>query len=190
MLTCNFSYFISLLCVLVLPIPLATAEKEKISPNLAILTIAGDIQKHNVTFGSDHQTSFFNHYDIELKAAYQFDRASLLKLPQKTITTQLPKAPHKMTFSGPLFKDVLETVGAAKKLIKILALDGFAIELTQEKIAAHDWLLALSADEKPLSIGGRGPLWLVHTPSSGQTASEEEEQSWPWAIFYIEVGGS
>jgi hypothetical protein len=71
--------------------------------------------------------------------------------------------------------------------ITVTALDGYSITYSPEEIAEQDWILAWKADGKPLSIGGRGPLWLIH--SSGATpAPDDVEARWIWSVFVIEVG--
>jgi hypothetical protein len=32
----------------------------------------------------------------------------------------------------------------------------------------------------------KAPVWMIHTPSALKVL-EEEEHSWPWALFYIQV---
>jgi hypothetical protein len=94
--------------------------------------------------------------------------------------------PTAYRFAGPRLADVLAAAGAAGRAITATALDGFAAEISAEDLAAHDWIVALEADGRPLGIGQAGPLWIVYAVPGG-IASEADEQRWPWAVFFIEV---
>lgn len=151
-----------------------------------VLTIAGDITHTNRDASHTKRDGFFAYHEIEFKSAFVLDRATLQKLPQKEIVCQPPQYDRTVTFSGPSLRDVLDLVGAEKVSLKTRALDGFAVELTAEQVASKDWILATHADGKPFGIGDKGPIWLMHTPSA-KKVPEEEEQGWPWAVFYMEV---
>ena len=107
----------------------------------------------------------------------------MLALPQKEIKAQLPKADKPSLFRGPNLGDVLKLAMARNRSIRVMAMDGFALDFAPTKLKASDWILAHERDGLPLSIGGRGPLWLLHTPAKGVKASEEEEQSWVWSVI-------
>lgn len=68
----------------------------------------------------------------------------------------------------------------------VLALDGFATEISAVDLAAYDWIVAVKRDGRYLDIGQRGPLWIVYARRDGKAIGEDDEQRWPWA-FLIEV---
>jgi hypothetical protein len=37
-----------------------------------------------------------------------------------------------------------------------------------------------------LSIGGRGPVWLIHG-TDGKAVSQDVEATWVWALYLMEV---
>jgi hypothetical protein len=82
---------------------------------------------------------------------------------------------------------VLAAAGATGKAITVYAMDGYGANMSTEQIAAHDWVLAMDADGKPLGIGGRGPLWLAYDTGADK-ATTEEEGAWVWSVFHIAVG--
>lgn len=151
-----------------------------------VLTIAGDIAISNRGALAPKTDGFLNYHEIKFDKAYAFDRAMLEALPQQEITSQPPQYTNPVMFRGPALKEVLKIVGAAGASIQTRALDGFAVDLSAGEIAEKDWILALGADGRPFGIGDKGPLWLMHTPSAIKVP-EEEEQRWPWALFYIEI---
>ena len=77
-----------------------------------------------------------------------------------------------VTFTGPLLAEILKLAGAVPKGIRLMALDGYAVELDAEALAGRTWILALTADGRPLALGGLGPAWLMHAPAVGVEVSE------------------
>lgn len=151
-----------------------------------ILTIAGDIIHTNRDAFDSKRDGFMKHHEIEFKRAFAFDIAMLEDYPMTQIKCQPPQYSSSVTFQGPLLRDVMKSLGAEGAAIQTRALDGFAVDLTPEQIAAKDWVLATRADGKPFGVGDKGPVWLIHTPSAVKV-SEEEEKNWPWALFYIQI---
>jgi hypothetical protein len=151
-----------------------------------ILTIAGDIAHTNRGAFDPKLDGFMSYHEIEFKSAFAFDIAMLEDYPMKQIKCQPPQYTSSVTFQGPLLRDVMKSLGAEGASIQTHALDGFAVNLSDKQIAAKDWILATRADGKPFGIGDKGPVWMIHTPSSVKVP-EEEEQNWPWALFYIQV---
>jgi hypothetical protein len=152
-----------------------------------ILTISGAIEKSNRGTMRGKRDGFLNFHEVKFDKAFAFDRAMLAGLKQGSVTAQPPQFSAPAVFSGPYLSDVLAMVGAASGAsIEAKALDGYVSELSAEDIAARDWILALSHDGKPFALGGLGPIWMMHKPSAVKVP-EEEESTWPWALFYIKV---
>lgn len=152
----------------------------------AILTFAGDIAVTNRAAFDPKLDGFMKYHEIDFTRAFAFDIAMLEDFPMREIKCQPPQYSSPVVFEGPLLQDVLKALGAEGASIQTRALDGYTVDLTQQEIAAKDWSLATRIDGRPLGIGGRGPLWMIHTPST-QIVPEEEEQYWPWALFYIHI---
>lgn len=165
----------------------AAMAKSVVSPQgSVILTIAGDLALSNRGPLDPMADGFLKFHEITFDKAFAFDRAMLETFPLNEIRAQPPQYSVPATFRGPLLADVLKSLGAEGASIQTRALDGFAVDLSVEDLAGKDWTLALSANGMPFGIGDRGPIWLMHTPSSLKVA-EEEEQRWPWALFFIQV---
>ena len=64
---------------------------------------------------------------------------------------------------GPLLREVLGHVEAAKVKISFTAVNGYTGWLTPDDIDLSDWILALEVNGVPLGIGQQGPLWLINT---------------------------
>ena len=151
-----------------------------------ILTIAGNIAEANRPAFNEFNDAYLKFREKSFDKAYEFTLESLQALPQKTITAQAEKWPGPVELTGPSLVDVMAAAGASAGAVNVTALDGYAITYPAEEIAAHDWILAWSANGKPLSIGGRGPLWLIHS-SGGTPAADDVEARWIWSVFVIET---
>ena len=95
--------------------------------------------------------------------------------------------PRPVRLSGPRLDDVLSAVGAEPEMITTLALDGFAADLSSDALRQEDWIVAIKLDGDYLNIGQRGPAWVVFDPGEDKSITAEEEGTWPWAAFFIEV---
>jgi hypothetical protein len=153
----------------------------------AILTIAGDIGATNRGPFDAFEDAFFKHHNRHFDKAAAFDAAMLEALGMHEVTVSYAKWPRAFRFEGPWLKDVLAAAGADGKDISILALDGFATEISAADLAAYDWIVAVKRDGRYLDIGQRGPLWVVYARRDGKAITEADEQRWPWAAFLIEV---
>lgn len=153
----------------------------------AILTIVGSVGATNRGPYDDFEDAFFKHHERRFDKAAAFDATMLEALGTHDVTISYAKWPRAFRFEGPWLKDVLAAAGADGKDISILALDGFATEISAADIAAYDWIVAVKRDGRYLDIGQRGPLWIVYARRDGKAFTEEDEQRWPWAAFLIEV---
>lgn len=169
-------------------LPLGVQAKELGQPaGPAVLTIVGSISATNRGPFDEFEDAFFKHHERRFDKAAAFDAAMLEALGAHEVTVSYAKWPRAFRFEGPWLKDVLAAVGAAGKDVSILALDGFATEISAADLAAYDWIVAVKRDGRYLDIGQHGPLWIVYARRDGKALTEEDEQRWPWAAFLIEV---
>lgn len=164
--------------------PAAAQQAETSQP---ILTVAGNITDTNRPAFDEFADAYLKFREKSFDKAYEFTLGSLQALLQKTITAQAAGWPGPVELTGPSLSDVLAQAGAADKPVTVTALDGYAITYTSAEIASRDWILAWQANGKPLSIGGRGPLWLIHA-SGDVPAPDDVEARWIWSVFVIEAG--
>lgn len=153
----------------------------------AVLTIVGAIGETNRPPFDDFEDAFFKHHERRFDKAAAFDLAMLEALGVHELAIAYHKWPRPARFEGPWLKDVLAAAGAAGKSVSVLALDGYASEISAADLAAQDWIVAVKRDGRYLDIGQRGPLWIVYARRDGKPVVEADEQRWPWAAFLIEV---
>jgi hypothetical protein len=152
-----------------------------------VLTITGRIAETNRAPYIAFEDAFFKHHERPFEKAYAFSYEMLKRLPQKSITAAFDAWPKAVSASGPALADVLKAAKApAGAKLTVVALDGYAAEFMAQDIAAHDWIVAIDADGKPLGVGGRGPGWMMYD-TDGKTLKAEEEGLWVWSVFMISV---
>lgn len=159
------------------------------SPVLAdqpILTITGKIEKQNRGPFDPFSDALFQTLDVQFDSAYQFTYDELKALPQTSLSVRYENWPNEVSVSGPLLTDVLAVVEPSGETVTVRAIDGYAPEFSVSEIKAGQFVLALDAEGAPLSVGGRGPVWLVFPPDTldGQPATDDHLT---WAAFHIEV---
>ena len=172
--------------ILLLPL-LAPAMALEPAKGPVVLTITGDIEDTNRPASQEAQDPFFAYHDRSFTAAAEFDRAMLESLGMQSIDIEVDTLIEPVQLEGPWLSDVLKAVGGEGKDITVLALDGFASEISAADLERFDWLLALKQDGRYLGLGQRGPTWLVYSRRDGKPLTEEDELRWPWAAFLIEI---
>jgi hypothetical protein len=169
---------------------LAADEAEGFPPpkEMVLLTVVGLIGNTNRGPLDPHKDSLLAAQKASFKNAFAFDRPTLLSLEQGSVTAQPPEFDAPATFKGPLLREVLGHVEAAKVKISITAVNGYTGWLAPEDIDSSDWIVALEANGAPLGIGQQGPLWLINTRAPDFKPDETHHAHWIWALFYIHVG--
>src|SRR5262245_29003888 len=145
---------VALYLALALAVSPALAGSEADTPrDMVLLTVSGQVGKTNRGPVDAKRDVLLAELKAEFKSAFEFDRAMLLALPQATVTGQPNTFDKPASFSGPMLREVLGYLEAAKLKVTFVALNGFAGWLAPEDIDGSDWILALSVDGVPLGIG-------------------------------------
>jgi hypothetical protein len=176
------------LCLVVGSLPVLAADESAPPRDMVVLTVSGMIGKTNRGPLDAKRDSLFALQKVDFKEAFAFDRATLLSLPQGTVTVQPREFDKPATFSGPLLRQVLGYLEAAQVKTTFVAVNGYTGWLDPEDIKTSDWILALSADGVPLELGQQGPIWLLNTRARDFKPSKTHRAHWVWAVFYMKVG--
>jgi hypothetical protein len=166
----------------------ALADDGRMPKDMVVLTVGGLVGKPNRGPLDPKRDSLLADLKVDFKHGFEFDRAMLLKLPQGQVTAKPIEFEKEATFSGPLLREVLGFIEAAKVKVTFVAANGYSCYLLPEDIDSSDWILALSADGKPLGIGQQGPIWLLNTRSQGSAPSDDGCGHHVWAVVYMHVG--
>lgn len=184
----NRRSFTSAICaatILTTLLPVAFAQNK--TAEQPIVTIIGDIENSNRPAFDEFLDAYLNFKEVSFDKAFQLTLRDLQALPQKTIIAHAESWPSSVRLEGPSLEHVLEQAGATGKPVTVIALDGYSVSLSARDITSSDWILAWKANDKPLSIGGRGPVWVIHS-SAGKQASSDIEARWVWSVFVIKAG--
>ena len=166
----------------------ALAGSETESPrDMVLLTVGGLVGKTN-RGPVDAKPNVLLADKAAFKSAFEFDRAMLLALSQGTVTAQPNTFEKPASLSGPVLRELLGYLEAAKLKVTFTALDGFAGWLAPEDIDGSDWILAFSDDGVPLGIGQQGPIWLVKCGAQKVDSHDPKHGDWVWNVFYINIG--
>lgn len=153
-----------------------------------LLTITGKITKTNRAAFSEFDDAFLKSKEESFTKAFAFTRSALEQLPQQNVQARVKSWPKDVRATGPRLSDVLKAVGVTTSTkISLVALDGYTVELEAQDLTSTDWVLAITADGKPLGVGGRGPAWLLHDTTTSGPATEADEAKWVWSVFLIKV---
>jgi hypothetical protein len=118
----------------------------------------------------------------------QFDMAMLEKLKGRKGEMETPWTEGKVSFEGPLLREVLAAAGATGTSLKVRALNDYAADVPADD-AKLDTILANKLDGKPMSVRDKGPLMLVYPfDLDADLYNEKYFSRSVWQIKEIEVG--
>lgn len=164
---------------------LAIPEARAADADPVVLTVTGNVANPNRGPVDAFDDPVFAHLDVKFDKGRTFTLTELKALPQRTVKAKYKDYPREVEATGPGIADVLKSAGAEGKKVLVQAVDGYAPEFTGEDIAKDKMILALSADGKPLALGGRGPLWLFGPKDS--FTGQEDEEGFVFAVIRIDV---
>lgn len=152
-----------------------------------VVTVTGEITKANRGSFDPFEDALFAGLGETFELAYGFTLEDLRALPQVEIQVKYPNWPRAVTAKGPRLDALLDIAGATGAKVYVQALDGYSPEFSMEDVRAGQFILAITMDGTPLSLGGRGPAWLVFPPESFAGQTGEDDSGLTWSVFHIKV---
>lgn len=93
---------------------------------------------------------------------------------------------HKV--KGVLMRDLVKYAGGKGTSIKLIALDGYAMDIPMSDFENYDAVVATEIDGKPLSVREHGPAWLIYPASQHPELKDTVYESRSvWQIKTIEI---
>lgn len=136
---------LALLCIAWLGLAgFATAAEIAAPKGPVILTVTGKIANRSAPDGAT------------------FDAAMLEALPKRTTTASTPWYPQKTEFEGPLGAALLDLVGASGTVLKVTALNDYAVEIPLADLRKWPVILATKINGKPISVREKGPIFVIY----------------------------
>jgi len=159
----------------------------------ALLTITGAIGKTNRGPFDPVVDQMMGKQKITFDKAFTFDFATLAALPLVTIkpTLEYDNKPHALR--GPLLADVLKAALISPNATKLAmrAVDGYSPAISIADARKYRFIVALYLDEKPMALGGLGPLWAIYDadryPDMAAKPVDQRFALCPWAVYHIDV---
>ncbi|VVE12143.1 molybdopterin-dependent oxidoreductase [Pandoraea anhela] len=159
-----------------------------------LVTISGAVERHNRGPVDPALDQLFHKQLVQFDAGYALDFAMLTRLPARTIRPTLEYDAKTHALRGPRLADVLTQAGVpANPLTQVLlrAIDGYVVATTLGQVREYGFLLATHIDDKPLALGGLGPLWAVYDPAGIPALAgkplKERFTLCPWGVYHIQV---
>jgi len=114
-----------------------------------------------------------------------FDMRMLEALPQTTLAVDTPWYPRKVSFRGPLLRDVLAAAGAGGTRITAVAINDYAAEIPFDDALRHDTVLALRLNGKLMSPRDKGPLFMIYP--YGEFPPEEVQKYYGRSVWQVDM---
>lgn len=117
----------------------------------------------------------------------RFDRAMLEGLEWRTVRTFTSFTEGEQEFSGPTLRSVLAAVGAHGAELRATAINDYSVSIPMEHADAHDVLLAMDRNGKPMRIRDKGPIWVVYPLDEKTAATQKFDSEMIWQLDRILV---
>ena len=162
--------FVTTLCALLL-MPLACSAADLTRPDgEVILTIRGLIANTN-----DGDSLIF-------------DRSMLEALPATSFTTETNWTEGERTFTGVQLSDLIPVADVSGTRLLATALNDYTVEIPVSDAKPGGPIIAYAIDGEPMSVRGKGPLWIVYPyDSSAEYRTETIYARSIWQLDRIEV---
>ncbi len=86
----------------------------------------------------------------------------LLAMPQTSFATEDEWFDGLNVYSGPLVRDVLAFLGDGFEYAEFIAINDYSAVIPVSDFFNYDAILALSRNGTPLSVRGKGPIWVMY----------------------------
>jgi hypothetical protein len=118
----------------------------------------------------------------------QFDMDMLAAMRQHSFATRTPWYSQAHKFTGPLLRDLLQTVGARGHTLRAVALNDYQVELPFEDAFRYPVVVARLFDDRPMSVREKGPLFMIYPFDSDDSLRSERYYSRSaWQLKAIDV---
>ncbi len=166
-------------------------------PGPVLLTVTGAIGKPNRPPFDPASDILMSKHGVTFATAFAFDWRHLAALPARTIEPTLEYDARRHRLRGPSLADVLQVAGvraAGSWTLTLRAVDGYAPTMTWAQAQAHAFIVATHRDDRPLALGGLGPLWAIYDadryPETAAKPLAERFAQCPWGLYHVDVSAT
>lgn len=158
------------------------------------LTLTGAITRTNRPGFDPAMDILMGKHGAKFDKALALDYAALAALPAQRINVTLEYDENRHELGGPQLVDVLRLAGVdgpESTVLAMRAVDGYSPMLTLGDARRYGYIVALRMDDRPLALGGLGPLWAVYEadrfPDMASRPVNQRFASSPWALYHLNV---
>lgn len=134
-----------------------------------LLTVSGEISAHNG------------------QGEARFDRDMLQGLDWREVRTFTSFTEGEQVFAGPTLASLLAAVGAKGTTIHATAINDYSVPIPVEHALAHNVILAMDRDGKPMRVRDKGPIWVVYPLSESDAAKQTFDEEMIWQLDRLSV---
>ena len=116
-----------------------------------------------------------------------FDRAMLQALDWVELETYTSFTSGVQRFAGPTLVSVLEAVGAEGSTLSATALNDYTVTIPVEHARAHEVILAMDMNGRPMRVRDKGPIWVVYPLSQSAAEQRPFDGQMIWQLVQIRV---
>ncbi|WP_051326755.1 hypothetical protein [Aliagarivorans taiwanensis] len=117
-----------------------------------------------------------------------FSLEDIKAMEQHSFVTKHPWTEVGRRYQGPLLADVLDVAQAKGKMLRMVALNDYEVEVDFSDIKKFQPILAWQQDGKTLSIREKGPLWLMFPVDDYPEVKNKRYNDYMiWQLRVIEV---
>ncbi|MGX9356466.1 molybdopterin-dependent oxidoreductase [Roseobacteraceae bacterium S113] len=149
----------------------AAALEQPSSKDAVVLTLSGNITVTNAD------------------GVAEFDRAMLEALDWREIETFTSFTDGPQVFAGPTLASVLDAVGVHDGMLTATAINDYAIKMPVDHAGAHDVLLAMDHNGRPMRIRDKGPIWIVYPLSEEDALKRPFDGEMVWQLNRLHADG-
>ena len=118
----------------------------------------------------------------------QFDMAMLEGLPQTSYSARPPWFSKPRKFTGPLLRDLMQSVGAQGQQARATALNDYRVDIPIADARRWDVVVARLLDDQPMSVRDKGPLLIIYPfDDHGELRSPLYFSRCAWQLRSLEV---
>lgn len=116
-----------------------------------------------------------------------FDRAMLEALEWVEVETYTSFTEGPQRFAGPTLASVLAALDIEGTQLRATAINDYAILIPVAHAAAHNVILAMDHNGRPMRVRDKGPIWVVYPLSEQEAAAKPFDGEMIWQLVRLEV---
>ncbi|MEL6566530.1 MAG: molybdopterin-dependent oxidoreductase [Pseudomonadota bacterium] len=116
-----------------------------------------------------------------------FDRAMLQDLDWVEVETYTAFTEGPQRFAGPTLTSVLAAVGVQGDILQATAINDYSVQIPVAHASAHDVLLAMDMNGRPMRVRDKGPIWVVYPMTQLEAEAHSFDGQMIWQLTQIRI---